>query len=253
MKKFTRGLLLLLLFTLVLQPSHALAQEEDGELTFEVRRIFGFRLANRIQGRYKFVVSGPDDLERVEILVDGEVQYEISGAPFTYEFSTSDFAPGLRTFSAVGYTDTGAVLRSPEGAYSVLSTEEAQEGLTKYVLPLVIGLFVIMGLVGFVSSLITRKKGQFRIGEYGPAGGAVCKRCGMPFSRHFLSPNLVVGKLERCPNCGAVAVVRRGSPVELREAERRLLADLQAGRSDRVEDEDQRLKRMIEDSRFDNL
>jgi hypothetical protein len=253
MKNISRALLLLFLFILVLQPAHALAQEEDGALTLEVRRIFGFRLANRIQGRYKFVVSGPDDLERVEILVDGEVQYEIAEEPFTYEFSTSDFTPGLRTFKAVGYTDTGAILQSPEGAYSVLSAEEAQEGLTKYVIPLIVGIFVIVGLVGFVSSLITRKRGQYRIGEYGPAGGAVCNRCGMPFSRHVLSPNLVVGKLERCPNCGAVAIVRRGSPVELREAEKRLLADLHAGRSDRVEDEGKRLKRMIEDSRFDDL
>jgi hypothetical protein len=145
------------------------------------------------------------------------------------------------------------VLQSSEDNYNVLSAEQAQEGLSKYYLPAIVGLVVVMAIVGFVSSILTGRKRNFRIGEYGPAGGAVCKRCGMPFSRHVLSPNLVVGKLERCPNCGAVVVVRRGTHVELREAEQRILADLQSGRSDRVETEAQRMNRMLDDSRFDEM
>jgi len=253
MKRATHRLLLILFLLSMIVPINVWAQEEEGSITFELRKIFGFRFTNRIQGRFNLLVDGPDDLERVEILVDGEVIFEISEQPFKYEFSSSQFTPGLHSFSAVGYTTMGKILQSSVGEYNVLSVEQAQEGLSKYYLPLIVGVVVIMGIVGLLSSVLTGRKGSFRIGEYGPAGGAVCKRCGIPFSRHVLSPNLVIGKLERCPNCGAVVIVRRGSQVELDAAEQRLLADLQAGRSDRVETEEERLNRMIEDSRFDDF
>ena len=253
MRRILHRLLLALFLVGLMAPIDVWAQTEEESITFEVRKIFGFRFTNRIQGRYSFSVAGPDDLEKVEFLLDDEVIFEQSEEPFRYEFSTSQFAPGLHVFSAVGYTSGGKILRSGTAEYNILSAEQAREGLSKYYLPLFVGLVVIMAIVGWVSTLLTGRKGGFRIGEYGAAGGAVCKRCGLPFSRHVLSPNLVLGKLERCPNCGAVAIVRRGSHVELRTAEQRLLADLQSGRSDRVETEDDRLKRMIDDSRFDEF
>jgi len=253
MRQFLHRSLLLLLLLSLLVPIPAYAQEEEGSITLNVRRIFGFRFMNRIQGRYSFSVDGPDNLEKVEILMDGEVVYELMGSPFKVEFSTAEFAPGVHSFRAIGYTQDGKVLQSEKGEYTVLSAEEAQEGLGKYFLPIIIGIIVLIAVAGMFSGLITGRRGKYRIGEYGPAGGAVCKHCGFPFSRHVLSPNLVVGKLERCPNCGAVAIVRRGSPVELQEAEQRLLASLQGVQNDHVETEKDRLKRMIDDSRYEDL
>jgi hypothetical protein len=251
-RRILTSLLALTLLTVVF-PVQSFAQAEEGALSLELNRVFGFRFMNRIQGNYNFVVKGPDDLERVEILIDGEVRYEIAEPPFKLGFSTSDISPGLHSFSVVGYTTDGRTLQAEAGAYTVLSAEEAQEGITKYFLPIIIGIFVLIALAGMLSGVITGRRGKVRIGEYGAAGGAVCKRCGLPFSRNILSPNLVVGKLERCPNCGAIAIVRRGSAIELQEAEQRLLASMQVERGERGESEEDRLRRMIDDSRFEDF
>jgi hypothetical protein len=253
MRHFLHRSFVFLLLLSLLVPIQTYAQEDEGSITLNVRRIFGFRLMNRIQGRYSFSVDGPDNLEKVEILMDGEVVYELTGSPFKVEFSTAEFPPGVHSFRAIGYTEDGKILQSEPGEYAVLSAEEAQEGLGKYFLPLIIGIIVLIALAGIFSGLITGRRGKYRIGEYGTAGGAICKRCGFPFSRHILSPNLVIGKLERCPHCGAVAIVRRGSPTELQEAEQRILTSLQGVQEDRVEMKDERLKRMIDDSRYEDL
>ena len=84
------------------------------------------------------------------------------------------------------------------------------------------------------------------------AGGAVCPRGKMPYSRHTLSPNIVVGKLERCPHCGKWAIVRRATPTELAEAEERLRTDSQEGVKDFIPDEDEALRRALDESQYDD-
>jgi hypothetical protein len=79
----------------------------------------------------------------------------------------------------------------------------------------------------------------------------VCGRCGFPFSRGILAPNLVFGKLERCPHCGKWAIVRRAFPAELADAEERYHEAQQE--TGKVEvDEQESLRRSLEDSRFDD-
>jgi len=73
----------------------------------------------------------------------------------------------------------------------------------------------------------------------------------MPYSRHFFSPNMLLGKLERCPHCGKWAIVRAAYGTELREAEQRFRADQEQGNIQVEEDEAGRLKRMLDDSRFE--
>lgn len=55
--------------------------------------------------------------------------------------------------------------------------------------------------------------------SYGLLGAAVCRRCGKPFGRRWWAPNVLVGKLQRCPHCGAWSIVRRATPEELARAE----------------------------------
>jgi hypothetical protein len=85
---------------------------------------------------------------------------------------------------------------------------------------------------------------------YGAAGGAVCPRCTLPYSRNPLSPNLLFGKLERCPHCGKWGIARAASRSELDAAEVRLRQDSQRGTLEAA-DEQGRLQQEIEDSRFD--
>lgn len=85
--------------------------------------------------------------------------------------------------------------------------------------------------------------------DYELAGGAICPCCGGPFARHPLSPNLLVGKLSRCPHCGKWSVVPRASPAALAEAEARRSAQVgPAGPT--LSAEDQR-HRAIEASKYE--
>lgn len=94
--------------------------------------------------------------------------------------------------------------------------------------------------------------GSFVSGQYSLAGGAVCPRCSFPYSRKTFSPNLLVGKLERCPHCGKIAVVRRASPVNLDAAEARLAGQSQEDAPQPEESQADSLRRQLDESRFED-
>lgn len=242
----------ILLFLILIIPSTSFAQDDDDPFVLRVNRDFGYGVGNQIQGRFSMRASGPDDLVRVEFLVDGEVVDEDRESPFRYNFNTDDFSPGVHELSALGYTRNGAVLPSITYSYEFLTAAESRTGLGKLVVPLlaIIGAISVMALLG--PMILGRKKGSFRLGEYGSAGGAVCPRCTFPYPRHLLSPNLVLGKLERCPHCGKVALVGRASPADLEAAERRLEEDHDHGRRPIERDEERELNRLLEESRFED-
>lgn len=86
-------------------------------------------------------------------------------------------------------------------------------------------------------------------GNYGLAGGAVCPRCGRAFARNLLSPNLVVGKLSRCPHCGKWSIVAAASPEMLAAAEAAQPKDAETATTTLSPAE--KLRRQIEDSKFE--
>jgi hypothetical protein len=61
---------------------------------------------------------------------------------------------------------------------------------------------------------------------------------------------MLVGRLERCPHCGKWSMVRRATPQELEAAENRLAEDEGRGALV-VDDEKERVRRMIDESRFE--
>jgi hypothetical protein len=141
------------------------------------------------------------------------------------------------------------VLDSNSITTTFLTSEEARQETIGFIVPLfglILGLFVVGTLV---SIIISRRRG-FSPGQYGSAGGAICPRCRMPYSRHFLSPNLLAGKLERCPHCGKWAIVGRASLQAIQQAEELLRAgSLEAEMSQ--ESEEARLRRMLDESKFE--
>lgn len=95
--------------------------------------------------------------------------------------------------------------------------------------------------------------GQSR--DYGAAGAAVCRGCGLPFARDVLGLNMLVGKLMRCPHCGKWAVLPAASPAEVAAAEERERQRLRGGTPATAvtpqPSEEERLRRRIEDSRYE--
>jgi hypothetical protein len=245
-KHFALAFTLVLLLALTLTAT-VLAQEEMPELEIRLNRDFGYGgFGNDIQGLFTIKVSGPDDLEKVEFYIDDTLLGMDEEAPFRIQFNTDNFDFGIHQISAVGTLADGTELRSRQITSEFVSGDQVMD----FLIP-VLGLIALVTVGAAVLPMLTGKKGQAGpIGEYGPAGGAVCPRCQFPFSRHWLSPNLAVGKLVRCPHCGKWSIRARASFVDLAAAEDRLRLSRQEGSPAEV-DPEKSLKRALDDSRFE--
>ncbi len=121
----------------------------------------------------------------------------------------------------------------------------------RHILLAVIVLIVLIFRVGPVFFSGTRRKmdrvpGALR--DYGIIGGAVCPKCGHPFSLTLLSLKFGFGtRLARCEACGKWSIVRRASPDELFAAE---LAKAQPSQPIREKSEEEKLKDLVDQSRF---
>jgi hypothetical protein len=159
---------------------------------------------------------------------------------------------GKHVLSAAGQTAGGLELRSNEIHLNFVTASEGFQAGMRILGPMlvIIGVAMALALVASFSGagkLRSMPPGTPR--QYGAAGGAICPRCGRPFPRHFFSPNMVFGKLERCPFCGKWSIVA-GRPINaLRQAE---LAELEdAGQAPSpVQTEDEKLRKELDESRY---
>jgi len=238
---------------MVLSAVPAFAQGPEPNLILGLRRDFGYGGFGEIQGNFRLTASGPDDLTRVVFWMDDQVLAEVTAAPWQVRFITDNFPPGSHTMTASGYTASGQELRSNEIRTRFLSSQEAGKATGQLVVTLLGGILGLMALSALVSALLFRRKGHTMSPgtprNYGIAGGAVCSRCGRPFARHLWAPNMVMGKLERCPYCGKWGIVRAASRAELDAAEAAELVAATPEQAQALSEHDQ-LQRDVEDSRF---
>jgi hypothetical protein len=251
------GFLVLTLLSLIFTVQAA--TPECPELQIGLRRDFGYASGTgKIQGTFTISASGPTDLKGVIFYLDGQPMGEVQQAPFSLRFSTDAYDVGEHTFSAQGYTSRGECESNSITAVFVTAKEGWEAGLKILVpiLGLVFGVMAIMIVATVFSSGLTGKHlkdlppGAER--KYGLAGGAICPRCKRPFGRHLLSPNMVVGKLERCPYCGKVSVLAARSMTELRAAEAAELAAAGAAPTNGASPDEQ-LHKDLDDSRYQDL
>ena len=243
-RRSNAGLLaLFLLLVTFASPAHAQA-----ELTLDLDRNFGFAWGNQIQGSFTLRAKGPADLVRVVFLVDGQILGEASQAPFEVPLHTGDFALGSHTLAAQGETASGGQLIAEPLVAEFVSADVGPQFVLRMVGPL-LALLALGVAVATVGPMLFGR-GTFHLGQYGAAGGAVCPRCHLPFGRHVLSPNLLFGKLERCPHCGRIGVVARAAPEALTAAEARWA---EKAPSSPAAPPDEQLRRQIEESRYEDF
>ncbi|MCA9933942.1 MAG: Ig-like domain-containing protein [Ardenticatenaceae bacterium] len=202
------------LLLILLLPASLLAQEDDS-LSLKLSRDFGYNSGIQIQGRFSYRVTGPDDLERVVFLLDGEPIGEDTEAPFRLQFQTDTYAIGTHTMSAVGYTSNGRELSSNRITREFVGKETTNRIIYWIVIPI-----VVLSLAGriFASWFVNRGRretGKPAISE--SLGGTICPNCNRPYAIHLWSLKLIVARLDRCPHCGKWKFVRR-VPYELLEA-----------------------------------
>lgn len=244
----------ILILTVVLAFAAALpavAQTQTPGLSLNLSHNFGFSAGGQIQGAFTLTAIGPDDLARVDFLFDGEVVHTAVSAPFAYSFSTGAYPLGVHTMSAMGLTSSGARLTSTVRSVEFVSPEVGWQVGAQIGLP-ILGVVLLIALVATLAPVVLdRRRGPFRPGVYGAAGGAVCPRCGLPFPIHLLSMHLFTGKFERCPHCGKWSLVGRASASALSEAEARLQDENSRGRMAEPTTADS-MRQMIDDSRYED-
>ena len=247
--RFWRGLLLAAL--LLAAAALPAAAQEQPELRLRMSRDFGYAAGSDIQGTFSITASGPDDLARVVFFIDGARMGEAAQPPFKLRFDTGQYSLGPHTIYALGTTAAGREVRSNEIHANFVSAAESWETVQRIMLPILAITAAVMLLSFGLAFTSGRKLQNLPPGtprQYGPAGGAICRRCQRPFPRHFLSPNMLVGKLERCAFCGKWSIVPAMPLAMLRTAE---AAELETAAPDLPPgDPEAGLRKAIDESRY---
>jgi len=213
----------------------------DAALTLHFRRDFGYALGKQMQGKFTIRADGPQDLTRVEFLLDGQVIAEDSKAPFSLAFDTGQYPEGIHHFSALGYRSNGDRLQS-----DVISQQFVAGNRVTVVVVVIVGLVLLFGLASF---LLARRSKSTKAG-YGYLGGAVCSNCGRPFSIHWWSLRLGIGRFDRCPHCGKWHMTHRASAEALQAAED-AFGEGQGQAAAESENQEEKLRRLLDESRYD--
>jgi hypothetical protein len=242
------GILLVILGLGIAVPG-AQAQTPASALELRLSKVNGFNLGGRIQGRFRLTVSGTAELRQVTFLVDGAPIGDATASPFGITFDTGAFEPGRHELSATATSTSGERLGSNVLTVEFVSPETARRSTLQIILPILAILLVGSVLAVVVPLLTSGGRRRVGIGEYGMAGGAVCRKCGLPFSRHFVTLRLLGARLERCPHCGKWQMASKATPEQLSEAEARLKDH--ATMPATPEEHEESLRRMIDDSRFE--
>jgi hypothetical protein len=249
--------LAILVVNIAVNPISAKAQSND-ELVIHMRRDFGYSSGTgKIQGAFSITTTGPESLTRVAYYIDDQTIGESNQSPFRVKFNTDNFPKGVHTIYAVGYTSDGLELHSKEVKAEFVSAGEGWKAAAEIAGPL-IGVMILIVLLATVLPMIRSrgKKEELPYGttrNYGIRGGAICPQCKRPFVLHLLGLNLLTHRLDRCPYCGKWSAVKIASLKELREAEAAELADAKASVEIAPESEEEKLRKELEDSRYQGM
>lgn len=233
------------------------AWAQEAELSLSVRKNVGYNNGSQIQGSFRMEAIGPDNLTSVTFKIDDTVVGTVTQAPFRINFSTDDYDYGWHEFLALGQTVDGRTLTSEVRRFEFVSEEESWQAVGRIAGPMLglVGLLVVGGLLMALVPTLTGKRSHLPLGaarNYGLLGGGICPKCQRPFALHWWGLNAsLVGKFDRCDHCGKWGIVRRASPEQLRAAE---AAELQQAQPDTPLPEmtpAEKLKRQLDDSRFD--
>jgi hypothetical protein len=248
MRKKSKIVLMICVLALLI-PGMVFASQDGPTLNLGLIRNFGYGGLGKIQGSFTLrVVDPPTDLAEVNFYMDGELMEVVLEPPFQTKFTTSEFSEGEHQMSAEGTLGNGSEVYSNTVTKVFLSSDQAWSETGRIIVPLLAGVGILT-LIGIGAPFLLGRKREHTPGKYGAAGGAVCPRCSLPFSRPFLAPNLMVGKLVRCPHCGKISILPAASHSRLQEAESRFAGEESPKITTEAKDN---ITKMIEDSRFED-
>lgn len=194
--------------------------------SIHMRRNFGYGGGSNIRGTFTISLMGDEEaVESVVFLIDDEPMATVSETPFSFRFHTDDYGFGIHRLSAEVTLLNGSLQTTPVIQFRFVGPQEERKQILTMVGGIVAAIAIALVVVAAVQDLFIRKgkpKHARQPGEprqYGILGGTICSRCGRPFSRHIWAMNFMVGKLDRCDNCGKWSMTVRATPDALRAAE----------------------------------
>lgn len=252
--KFYKCLSFLIVLLLLAGVNSSVAAQTSSDYAVHLRRDFGYGGGVNIRGKFTISLVGDEaEVAQVRFLLDGETMATRTSPPFRFQFQTDDYGFGTHRLWAEVQLKDDTLLTTEALQYNFVSPETERE----QIIPLFIGiggaLVVTLIIVGGIQYLISRGKsgGRRQPGEarrYGLLGGAICPKCGRPFVRHLWGMNLVVGRLDRCDNCGKWVMTTRATPEALQAAE---AAEQAAEQADQVAADDAwRPEDSLDETRF---
>ncbi|MGC1376730.1 MAG: Ig-like domain-containing protein [Anaerolineales bacterium] len=232
------------------------AHAQDTTLTISFSRDFGYSSGGGdIQGLFSIRASGPADLVKVVFYIDDQILAEVDKAPFSFQFTTDNYALGQHQLYAIGTTSGGQTLKSRVFTENFVSAEAGTKAAMNIVIPILVIVFgaILAATVGPL--LLTGRKtvnlpaGATR--SY-PLGGAICPKCQRPFGVHIYGLNLMGSKYDRCPYCGKWSLVSYASRDKLRAAEQAELLNVVTDGSGQVPglSEEEKLKKELDESKY---
>jgi hypothetical protein len=230
----------------------ARAQEE---LELSVRRNFGYGGGSQIQGSFRMEIDHPPaGVVSVTFKINDSVVGTDTEPPFRVDFNTDRYPNGWHNLVAVGQTAEGRTLTSAVRRFEFVAAEVGyQVGLR--IAGVVFGVVGALIAIGLLSSALTARRRKLlppgAARRYGWLGGAVCPKCGRPFSTHWWALNTgLSGKLDRCDYCGKWSLVRRASREQLAAAEAAERAQAQPEATVAEPSAEEKLRRQLDESRY---
>lgn len=245
---FASALLLVFLLAVV---SPVLAQ---AELTLRVSKDFGYNSGSKIRGTFTLSATGPEDLASVVFFIDGQEVGRAGQSPFRLQIKTDDYPSGEHSLEARGTKSDGSSLVAQARTFQFLSREEEASGMKNILIPM-LGILALITVGGMALQMLTSRgshpqpsaiTGKF---TYHGGSGAICPRCQMPTPVHAFSPNIgLMTKFDRCESCGKWSLMRVRPAREMEAYARALVSQDQP--QIQAEDEGEKLRKQVDDSRF---
>ena len=131
--------------------TNALAQGQSLQLSVE--RTWGYSgFNNDIQGYFTFSVRGPENLQSVQLLLDGNVVLEKREPPFQFKFNTDNYENGVHTIKAVGILSDGKKISSNDFTREFVSP--ISKRLFRGFVPILVIPLVIIAIIDWVLKVI---------------------------------------------------------------------------------------------------
>jgi len=240
-------------FLMLLLPATVLAQESDFRLS--VSKEFGYANGSQIRGTFSIKVVGPEEqITSVAFMIYGQPMGEVAQPPFQLKFNTQGYSTGIHELSAAVSLIDGQQLSLGPTRFDFVTAEQESRDMQRIIIP-ILAIVLAATVIGFGSQYLTMrgKVGNVAPGtqrNYGVLGGAICPKCKRPTPRHVWGMNMVIGKLDRCENCGKWSILRAAPIDVLRAAEQAELEFEKPAVVVTEKSEEEKLRELLDKSKY---